>query len=152
MRYVLDSNVLKKISGDERNANVDKWLATVNDIDLYITVFTVMESQKGIELLKKSKNPIKAKLAMEIERGFEEFLADWEERILQLDVNAAREWGRRLAKHGAKNAYDLGIISIISKQNNAVAVSRNLIDFRHRGITVIDPFEDPAAQYSDPET
>lgn len=152
MKYVLDSNVFKKISSQKRNKNIDKWLASIDDADLFITALTVQETQEGIERLRKNKDPAKVAAANEIERRFEEYLSEYEDRILPVDAKAAREWGRRLAKHGTKKANDLAIISIVAMQNDAVAVSQNLCDFRHRGITVINRYDDPPSEFSDPET
>ena len=152
MKYVLDTNVVKRISSPKRNANVDKWLASVDDLELYLTPLTLQEVQKGIEMLRKSTDPGKVKSAQQIEQAFDVFLSQFEERILPLDAVAAREWGRRLAKQGTRNANDLAIISIVAMQDNAVAVTQNLADFRHRGITVLNPYEDPPAVFQDPET
>lgn len=112
MKYVLDSNVFKKISSQKRNKSIDKWLASIDDADLFITALTVQETQEGIERLRKNKDPAKVAAANEIERRFAEYLSEYEDRILPVDAKAAREWGRRLAKHGTKKANDLAIISI----------------------------------------
>lgn len=73
MKYVLDSNVFKKISSQKRNKNIDKWLASIDDADLFITALTVQETQEGIERLRKNKDPAKVAAANEIERRFEEY-------------------------------------------------------------------------------
>lgn len=152
MKYVLDTNVVKRISSANRNANVDKWMATINDSDLYLTVMTLQEVQKGIELLRRKADSAKALAARKMEREFDQFVARFNERILPLDALAAREWGRRLARHGTKDANDLAIIAIIARHGDAVAVTQNISDFRHRGITVINPYDNPPSLYKDPET
>ena len=152
MKYVLDTNVVKRISSPKRNANVDKWLASVNDSEIYMTSLTLQEVQKGIEMLRKNAAPEKVKTALQIEQAFDVFLSQFQERILPLDAIDAPQWGRRFAKQGTKNANDLAIVAIVATQDDAVAVTQNLADFRHRGITVLNPYEDPPALFQDPET
>lgn len=152
MKKVLDTNVLKKMSGPKRNANIDKWLLTVDDLELYLTTLSLQEMQKGIELLRKRADPAKVSIALQLERELDVLVSQFGERILPLDAPAAREWGRRLAKQGTKDANDLGIISIVATQPDAVAVTRNLNDFRHKGIKVLNPYDDPPSLYDDPET
>ncbi|NHZ37551.1 PIN domain-containing protein [Massilia rubra] len=152
MKYVLDTNVVKRIGSANRNANVDKWMATVNDSDLYLTLMTLQEVQKGIELLKRKSDPAKVLAARQIEQDFDKILSVFNDRILPLDALAAREWGRRLARHGTKEANDLAIIAIIAMHGDAIAVTQNISDFRHRGITVINPYDNPPSLFIDPET
>ncbi len=154
MKYVLDTNALNQITRPkvQRNANVDSWLSTVNDNELYFTVLSVMEIQAGIEKLRRNKDPQKHVLAGKIQDDFEAILVEHADRILSVDVPAARDWGRRTQKHGTKNANDLGIIAIVSTQPDAIAVTRNEQDFRHRGIPVLNPFKNPPAEFHDPET
>jgi hypothetical protein len=152
MKYVLDTNVIKKISGKNRNGNIDKWLSGIDDKDLYVTSLSLQEIQKGIELLKRNADPEKAKTALKIQRELDAWLTQMEDRVLPLDAKAAREWGRRLAKHGTKSANDLAIISIVAVQDDATAVTQNLADFRHRGIRVLNPYTDPPTVHHDPES
>ena len=152
MKYVLDTNVVKRLASKKRNSNVDAWLATVSDNEIYMTVFSIQETHTGIELLKRNKDPFKVKAAIDLETKFEKHLKNMEGRILDLNAAAAKDWGRRLSKHGTKNDNDLAIISIVATEINAVAVSQNLIDFRHRGITLINPYDNPPSIYTDPES
>jgi predicted nucleic acid-binding protein len=152
MMDVLDTNIVGKTMGPKRNPHIDKWLNTVSDSDLFITVFTIQEIDKGIALLRKNGNPDKVHAACEIENACDALILQFADRVLPLDVKSARDWGRRLAKHGTKNGNDLGIIAVIATQHHGVAVTQNLIDFRHRGIPVINPYDDPPAEFNDPET
>jgi predicted nucleic acid-binding protein len=144
MKYVLDSNVFKFVSSSKRKQNIDAWLGTVNDNDIYITVMTLQESAQGIEQLKKRKNPDHREVADLLERSLQKYIAEHGERIFPLDTAAALEWGRRLASQGTKNANDLAILSITATQADAVVVTMNVDDFANRGITVIDPSKNPA--------
>jgi len=146
MKYVLDSNVFKFVSSKTpRKPNIDAWLATVDDSDIYITAMTIQESAHGIALLKARKNSEHQQVAALLEANLRAYVADHAERILPLDAAAALEWGHRLASQGTKNANDLAILSIVATQADAAVVTMNVQDFEHRGITVIDPSRRPAA-------
>lgn len=145
MKYVLDSNVFKYVSGSNRKPNIDAWLGTVNDNDLYVSVMTLHESAYGIEQLRKRRKPEHQKVADLLAHNLDTYIAEHIERILLLDAAAALEWGRRLASQGTKNANDLAILSIVATQGDAVVVTMNVDDFANRGITVIDPSKNPAA-------
>jgi predicted nucleic acid-binding protein len=144
MKYILDSNVFKFVSSSKRKPNIDAWLGTVNDSEIYITVITLQESALGIEQLKKRKNPEQREVADLLERNLQKYTAEHGERILPLDSAAALEWGRRLASQGTKNANDLAILSIVARQADAVVVTMNVGDFANRGVTVIAPSKSPA--------
>lgn len=142
MKYILDSNVFAFVSGSRRKENIDAWLKTVNDSDLYITVMTIQESAKGIAQLKNKPQQMEA--ADKLDRNLQKYVASQGERILPLDTRAALEWGKRLTSQGTKNANDLAILWIAASQPDAVVVTMNVDDFAHRGITVIDPSKNPA--------
>jgi len=144
MKYVLDSNVFKFVSGANRKPNIDAWLATVNDSDIYVSVMTLQESAYGIEQLRRRKNPEHREVAELLARNLQIYIAEHGDHILPLNTAAALEWGRRLASQGTKNANDLAILSIAAVQANAAVVTMNVDDFAHRGITVIDPSKAPA--------
>lgn len=143
MKYVLDSNVFKFV-GSKRKPNIDAWIGTVNDNDIYITVMTLQESAKGIEKLRKRNDPEQKSIVDDLERRLLRYIAEQGERILPLDTAAALEWGKRLASQGTKDANDLAILAIAATQPDAVVVTMNVDDFAKRGITVIDPSKSPA--------
>jgi predicted nucleic acid-binding protein len=144
MKYVLDSNVFKFISGGMRKPNIDAWLATVNDSDLYVSVMTLQESAYGIEQLRKRKNPEHREVADLLARNLQRYIEEHGERVLPLHTAAALEWGRRLASQGTKNTNDLAILSIAAAQADAAVVTMNVDDFAHRGVTVFAPSKAPA--------
>jgi hypothetical protein len=50
--YLIAENVLREF-GARGNANVRKWLATVDDADLRLSVATLFEKRRGAEELKR---------------------------------------------------------------------------------------------------
>jgi hypothetical protein len=56
--YLLDENVLRELR-TRGNANVRKWIATVDDTDLRLSVATLFEKRRGAQMLKR-KDPARA--------------------------------------------------------------------------------------------
>jgi predicted nucleic acid-binding protein len=152
MKYVLDTNVIKRFGGANPNPNVARWRQTLNDNEIFITSLSIQEIRKGIELLRRNSDPKKSQSAANLQLALDKLIAEFQDRILPIDTPVALEWGRRLAKHGTKDANDLAIVSIVAAHQPATAVTQNLADFRHRGVEVINPYDDPPGQYNDPET
>jgi toxin FitB len=135
--YLLDTCVLDD-TDDER---VKAWLATVKDTQLYISVVSLMEKRKGIELLR----PRKPDVAIEIERDMNEMIAEMGERILPIDAAIADRWGHILAPNPQKNRTTVCMDAAIAA--SAVGVywiaTNNVDDFRGLGLNIINPFRNP---------
>ena len=69
MKYVLDTNIIKRFGGGNASKNIQKWHKTVNDNEVYITALSVQEINKGIELLRKTGDPQKLKAAAELKKN-----------------------------------------------------------------------------------
>ena len=57
MRCLLDTMVIKEIGKPNPHQNVEAWLATVDDLDLAISVINVREIWKGIERKRERSCP-----------------------------------------------------------------------------------------------
>ena len=89
--YLLDTNVFREVQkGGAGHVNVRRWLAGVDDADLRLSVMTVREVRRGIARLAKRKPGA----AAEIEERFEELLAAYAGRVVEIDGPVAEEWGR----------------------------------------------------------
>lgn len=82
--------------GARGNANVRKWLATVDDADLRLSVATLFEKRRGAEALKR-RDPQRAAVLLKAIAAAEKAFAD---RIIPVDAAVVEEWTRML---GAKN-------------------------------------------------
>ena len=72
--YLIDENVLREF-GARGNANVRKWLATVDDGDLRLSVATLFEKRRGAEALQR-RNPQKAAELLKAIASVEKSFAD----------------------------------------------------------------------------
>ncbi len=140
--YLLDTCVL-----NETNARVETWFSTLDDPQIYISVASIMESRKGIELLR----PRKPDVAAEIERDINDMIANCRERIVHIDPAIADHWGRILARNPRRNRTNVCMDAAIA----ASAIGRfwvatnNVDDFRGLGLNIVNPFRDPPQTFKD---
>lgn len=135
-RYLLDENVLREL-GARGNANVRKWIASVDDNALCLSVATLFEKRRGAEMLKR-RDPKRSATILGSIATLERTYAD---RIIPVDKAVVAEWTRLL---GAKNRdrWDLALAAT-ARVHGLVLVTRNVKDFEGRGVRILDPFEDP---------
>lgn len=134
MRFLLDTNVLREVGRTDPDANVARWLSTIDDADLAISVITVREVRKGIERLKLAKPEI-ARLIDDRVRGI--FLA-FGDRILPITREIAELWGELLA--GSEKHVDDTGLAATARVHGLVLVTRNSRHVAGRGAATLDPF------------
>jgi predicted nucleic acid-binding protein len=118
-------------------------METVDDDTLYVSAITVMEARKGFakERIRTSGTREAEKIHV-FEAQFDKLLSAFDDRVLPVDRLIADKWGELLAERNA-NVLDTAVAATAAIHGMMVA-TRNLRDFRRRGITLIDPFKMPA--------
>ena len=132
---ILDTNVISGLRQPERAPELVTWLARQNDADLYLSVVTLGEIERGI-----ARQDL-------LDLGFARDLRDWMTRTMQLfadrllpvDAQSARIWGQLSAQLGHAGA-DL-LIAATALRHDAVVVTRNVSDFLPTGCRVENPFD-----------
>lgn len=135
--YLLDTVVLSELRKRPplRDRNLVTWIGAAASDQLFVSVVTIGEIERGIER-QRSVDP-----------GFAERLANWldvtlrlyEGRILPVSLDVARRWGRLSHQIGNKGM-DLAIAAT-ALQHGLSVVTRNVSDFTPTGVTVINPFD-----------
>ena len=131
---ILDTNVISGLRRPERAPELVTWLARQNDADLYLSVVTLGEIERGI-----ARQDL-------LDPGFARDLRDWMTRTMQLfadrllpvDAQSARIWGQLSAQLGHAGA-DL-LIAATALRHDAVVVTRNVSDFEPTGCRIENPF------------
>ena len=100
-------------------------------------MMTIREVSRGIERLAKTKPD----MAAEIRERFDELMATYASRVVEIGVEAAEEWGR-LEGEKAKHRDDLAFVAT-ARVREMVLVTRNVKDVRGRGVRVLNPFTKP---------
>lgn len=132
--FLIDTVTLSELRKRERDPTVVKWFERQRTTDLFLSVITIGEIERGITR-QRTTDP-----------GFAGTLADWldrvltlyEERIVPFDLRTARRWGALSAALGNDSA-DL-MIAATALEHGLTVVTRNVSDFESSGVAVLDPF------------
>lgn len=131
--YLLDTNVVSELRRTKPHGAVVRWLQEVPDADLHVSAVTIGEIQAGIELTREQDE---AKAA-EIEQWLE--LVSRSFNVLPMDAAAFRMWAH-LMHRASDTLYEDAMIAATAKVHKLVVVTRNVADFRHFGVEVLNPF------------
>jgi toxin FitB len=134
--YLLDENVLREMH-PKGNANVHRWLATVDDADLRLSAATLFEKRRGAVALRR-RDPVRSARLLAAIDELEKLFAD---RIVPIDGPIVAEWTRLLGQKN-KDRWDLALAAT-ARVHEFVLVTRNVDDFAGRQVRVLNPFTDP---------
>jgi predicted nucleic acid-binding protein len=131
--YLLDTNVVSELRRTKPHGAVVQWIQDVAEADLHISAVTIGEIQAGIEV---TRDQHEAKAA-EIEHWLDLVATSF--NIVAMDAAAFRMWARLM--HRASNTlYEDAMIAAIAKVHKYTLVTRNVVDFKHFGIPMLNPF------------
>jgi hypothetical protein len=136
--YLIDTDVISELrKGAKTNANVVRFFsdADKNDQALFLSVVTIGELRRGVEIIRHRKDTQQAK---RLEAWLESLLADFEEHILEFGYEEAQVWGRLRVPH-PENALDKQIAAT-ARTHGLKLVTHNTEHFEKLGLTVVDPF------------
>jgi len=136
MSYLVDINVLSEFAKPKPERTVITWLQA-HESQLYVSVISIAEIYRGIELLAEGKK----KKALQM---WAEALCDSiEGRILNFNTTTARHWGELKAqwdKHGINISSLDAQIAATAHQHQLILVTRNIKDFSKTGLRLLNPF------------
>ena len=135
MSYLIDTNVLSELHRREPNAQVVRWIADRPATALYLSVLTLGELRKGIEGL--AQGPRKQRLLDWLEVELPAFFAG---RIVAVDALVADRWGRLMAQAGRPLPAIDSLLAATAIAHGMTLVTRNLKDFQHPDLQVLDPW------------
>lgn len=135
MSYLIDTNVLLELRRRDPDANVVRWMADRPATTLYLSVLTLGELRKGVEGLPEGDR--KRRLLDWLKVELSAFFAG---RILPVDATVAQRWGRLLAQAGRPLPAIDSLLAATALAHGLTLVTRNLRDFQHPDMTVLDPW------------
>jgi toxin FitB len=132
--FLIDTVTLSELRKRERDPSVVAWFARQRTTDLFLSVISIGEIERGISRQRA------------IDPGFADALAAWldqvltlyGERVVSFDLPTARRWGALSAALGNDSA-DL-MIAATALEHGLTIVTRNASDFEPTGAAVLDPF------------
>lgn len=136
--YLLDTNVISELrKRDKANSGVQQFFqqAIAEDTQLYISVITLGELRRGIELIRYRGDQPQADL---LEAWLQNIVEDYAENILDFTATEAQIWGR-LCVPQPQNAIDKQLAAT-ALTFGLTLVTRNVKDFLGTGVTLLNPF------------
>lgn len=134
MAYLLDTCILSELRKPRCDRGVAGWMAGVQPDEAFLSVLTLGEIRRGIELLRP-KDP---KAAGTLERWLLGLEVHYAERILPISPAVADRWGR-LCLDQPLPVSD-GLIAATGLEHKLIVVTRNVADFRRSGVGTLNPF------------
>ena len=132
--YLLDTNVVSALRRPDRHPAPAAWLRDQRPSDVYLSVVTVAEIERGVA----RQMPHDPSFARELATWMERTLVGFADRLLGVDVPTARRWGRLSATLGHSGA-DL-LIAATALEHGLTVVTRNTRHFHPTGTPILNPF------------
>lgn len=139
MKFLLDTCLISELVKKEPNAAVLKWLDERDEQNLFLSILTLGEIQKGISRL--STGVRKDDLQTWIEH---DLIERFEGRILDLDLEMALIWGKLPGEaelKGEKLPVMDSLIAATAIAHGLVVVTRNVKDIERCRARVFNPWE-----------
>lgn len=135
---VIDTNVVSELMRLKPDPAVLAWFSGHDSADLYLTAVTEAELRAGAAILPAGRR--RDRLAAEVDAMVRE---DFARRVLPFDSAAARAYGDIAAARRSLGRPILEAdcqIAAIARAKDAAVATRNTGDFKHCGISVLDPW------------
>ncbi len=136
MGYLLDTCVLSELRKPKADPGVAAWMAGIQPEEAFLSVLTLGEIRRGIEL-RRARDSAAARALERWLLGLEAHYAD---RILPVTAVIADRWGR-LSPNQPLPVTD-GLIAATALEHKLTVVTRNTEDFARSGVSLLDPFEE----------
>ena len=140
MNYLLDTCVISELVKTKPIPRVAQWVRSQDEENLFLSVITIGEIQKGISKLpdsRKKKQQLQKWLSTELRERFRD-------RILDITIGTAYIWGEVLGTCEKKGITLPAIDSLIASQgiiNQMTIVTRNVVDMEPSGALLFNPWE-----------
>lgn len=132
--FILDTNVLSAVRRPERAPQVAAWLRGKAEQDLFLSVITLGEIERGI----RQQEVRDLAFAQDLRAWLDRTVLVFSDRLLPFEAEDARIWGMlsaRIGHHGA----DL-MIAASALRHGAIIVTGNTSDFAPTGAVLENPF------------
>jgi predicted nucleic acid-binding protein len=136
--FLLDTCVISELARPRPDAKVVRWMDSIDERKLYLSVLTLGELEKGVTKLPDT--PRKADLRAWLEHDLPDRFAN---RILPVDAAVAVAWGELLGRSeraGAKLPVIDALLAATARVHRLVLATRNVADFERGGASVFDPW------------
>ncbi len=136
MNYLLDTNVVSELKRPRPEPRVIQWFTERSAHQLFMSVLTLGEIRKGIQLAPEGQR--RSTLVKWLEEDIPDFAAG---RLLVIDSHTADRWGRMTAAVRRPMPGVDGLLAATASQHQLTIVTRNVKDFLDWGLPVLNPWE-----------
>jgi predicted nucleic acid-binding protein len=133
LTYLVDTNVLSEFRRGFRNPAVRAWAKNTPTEQLFVSVITIGELERGADRVRARD----AEFAATLDSWIAELITGFGDNILPVSLVIARRWGR-LAALGRRDI-DL-MIAATALEHGLTVATRNTRHFIRLGVRVLDPF------------
>ena len=138
MNILLDTCVISELIKPAPDASVLAWTGGTPEATCFLSAITLGEVMGGVSRLPAGKRRSR------LEGWFEGLLTHYESRVIPVDAEVARKWGRlagELARRGAPTSMADGLIAATALVHGLKLATRNIADFKPFGVEVVDPWK-----------
>ena len=132
--YILDTNVISAVRRPDRAPQVAAWLRGKAEQDLFLSVITLGEIERGIRQ-QEARDPA---FASDLRMWLDRTVLLFSDRLLAFEAEDARIWGRLSAEIG-HNSADL-MIAASALRHGGIVVTNKPSDFAPTGAALENPF------------
>lgn len=133
--YLLDTNVISETRKARADGGVIAFLSAAEPTALFLSVLTLGELRKGIEVKRRTDPGTADQLGLWVD-GIETTFTD---RVLPIDAATARCWGELSANRTLPVIDTLIAATAISR--GLTLVTRNTRDVESTGVPLVDPWQ-----------
>ncbi len=135
---LLDTNVPSETIRSLPDPKVDAWVRAQDDQNLHLSVITIGELRKGLDLTPQGKR--RAELLEWLDK---DLIPTFDGRILPVTYAIAERWGALSAqRHRAGRPLSMadGLIAATALEHGLTVVTRNVKDFDLLGVKILNPW------------
>lgn len=139
MTFLLDTCVVSEMVKARPDPKVVRWIDSVEEGKLFLSVLTLGELEKGIVKLQDPTR--KAVLRQWLEHDLKERFAG---RVLPIDTAVAITWGEMQGgaeRNGGKLPVIDSLLAATAETNGLTLATRNVVDFERCGARVFNPWD-----------
>ena len=135
--FLLDTNVVSEVRKVSRSDfRVSRWYASVGESQLFISILTLGEIRKGIELARRRGDSDQASV---LQVWLQTVIRRFSGRVLTVDAQVADTWGQMSAIRPIP-VID-GLLAATAVVHDMTLVTRNISDVQGLGARLLNPFE-----------
>jgi predicted nucleic acid-binding protein len=139
--YLVDTNIPSELTRQQPDARVADFIRQAGKENLFLSVMTIGEICKGIDLLPVSqkRTTLEHWLTVDVRAWFAG-------RILPVTEAIAERWGHLAAtarKQGVTLAVVDGVLAATAIENDLTLVTRNTKDYSALGVSLLNPWTSP---------